>query len=816
MVEPRSSYNRPDVASQALDKYTMKNHIDIQGDQKYVTEKIKKYVSGGSGFPGFKITDLGEHLIDISDEKATSEPQYFVVKYKDFEYPKNNDQCQAEFQVQHFTLLLTNPKTKFARMRLTSGDLAETAAIRLIFKLKKDGSATDSNKLRYSFTVEVTGCKKKNVANELCIIFMRIGDAHLVDIADKFRSKISKWADKISDIFLPNGSPSVLSKFDYQLQYLAFIKDKIENVYETFIKPDNTEEIRYLTYEGLPDGIRLFKYANQCGKGFSVRADFELLRVVGLQFGAYMDFVKQSTTHDDQYLAPYKPKGDKFKILDEVQKWWHTDEYFVRELFNGCNPFTIEVANSKNIRAEFRELKDHNGHAVDLDAYPEGDLFISRYPETRPFAYPNSAELCKTRGIYFLEPEVLTCVEGGQFKILGIGFYFGKDGTDFQVYTRHGSWRGVTCPPNLWTVAKFHAMTADSQTHEILKHLGMSHMIGETFAISHHNAYNCKALNSKYDGDNKAIGEMLAPHFVNLIAINNLARVTLIAPIANKLSNFQGVRGEDFASLIALWYTSKENLWNTDVGFWEELEQRGFKKDFKHKDLYRYFKDGEKVHNLIAEYVDKVIRAQFPTDAHVQKDKLLKLFCQGIGNRENGDIRGFPSNPTNVEQVIKTFTKIIWQVSGFHSALNFSQVQSYAYPLNRPAGLRQDLKPPLSFKADLEYRNPKFIDGDDISVLYMEETLPTNDMIFGMTEIANVLTTRTVQTLKNWASPFGRLVKNPANIASQQTFHEFYEKMQLLQKEIVAENEACIRSEDISKCQYIHLMPSNVDISISI
>lgn len=551
MVEPSSrGYNRPDVATQALAKYVKKNHIDIQGEQKYVTEKIKKYVSSGSGFPGFKITDLGHNLIDVSDEKSSSEPQYFVAKYKDFEYPKNNDQCQAEFQIQHFTMLITTAKTKFAKMRITNGDLSSTATVRLIFKLKNDGSATDSNKLRYSFTVEVEGAKK-NVANELCNIFMRVGDAHLVDIADKFRSKLTKWADKISDIFMPNGSPSVLSKFDYQLQYLAFLKDKIENIYETFIKPDNTDEIKYLTYEGLPDGIRLFKYANQCGRGFSFRRDVEMLRDVGLQFGAFMDFVKNSTTHDDQYLAPYKPKGDKFKILDEVQRWWHTDEYFVRELFNGCNPFTIEVANNKNIRAEFRELKDHNGNPVDLNAYPEGDLFISRYPEVRSFAYPNSADLCKSRGIYFMEPEVLTCVEGGQFKVLALGFYFGKDGTDFQIYTRHGSWRGVTCPPNLWTVAKFHVMTADSQTHEILKHLGMSHMIGETFAISHHNAYYSKATSSKYDKDNKDIGEMLAPHFINLIGINNLARVTLIAPVANKLSNFQGVRGEDFAALIA-------------------------------------------------------------------------------------------------------------------------------------------------------------------------------------------------------------------------------------------------------------------------
>lgn len=241
---------------------------------------------------------------------------------------------------------------------------------------------------------------------------MQIGDAHLNETADKFRTKIAKWADKISDIFKPNGSPSVISKLDHQLQSAALIKSKIENFYEAFIKPDNTDEIKFLTYPGLGDGIRLFKYADQCGKGFSSRADVEILRSIFLQFGAYMDFINKSVTNDDQFLNPFKPKGEKFKILDEVQANWHNDEYFCHELFNGCNPFTIAVANPETIRPEFHQIKDENGNPVDLRAIPHGDLFISRYPEVRKFAYPNSELPCK-RGIYYLEPEILTAIIGG-------------------------------------------------------------------------------------------------------------------------------------------------------------------------------------------------------------------------------------------------------------------------------------------------------------------------------------------------------------------------------------------------------------------
>lgn len=96
-------------------------------------------------------------------------------------------------------------------------------------------------------------------------------------------------------------------------------------------------------------------------------------------------------------------------------------------------------------------------------------------------------------------------------------------------------------------------------------------MLGEALAIAHHNTYNHLATKSKHANDNKAIGKMLGPHFTNLLGINNLARVTLIAPVNNKLSAFFGVRGEDFAEVIADWYTQREDLWNTDVGFYDEL-----------------------------------------------------------------------------------------------------------------------------------------------------------------------------------------------------------------------------------------------------
>lgn len=99
-------------------------------------------------------------------------------------------------------------------------------------------------------------------------------------------------------------------------------------------------------------------------------------------------------------------------MLEEVQKNWNTDEYFCHELFNGCNPYTISVANPETLRPEFHEIKDDVGNPVNLRAIPHGDLFISRYEELRNFAWPNSTT-AKDRGIYFMEPEILTAIIDG-------------------------------------------------------------------------------------------------------------------------------------------------------------------------------------------------------------------------------------------------------------------------------------------------------------------------------------------------------------------------------------------------------------------
>jgi hypothetical protein len=84
----------------------------------------------------------------------------------------------------------------------------------------------------------------------------------------------------------------------------------------------------------------------------------------------------------------------------------------------------------------------------------------------------------------------------------------------------------------------------------------------------------------------------------------------------------------------------------------------------------------------------------------------------------------------------------------------------------RPPGLRTLLNSPLTYKEDFKKSKQSkdyLLPNGDVSAAYVDDTMPTNDMVFGMTTLANALSTRTVPTYANCSSPFGRLEHNTKN-----------------------------------------------------
>jgi hypothetical protein len=81
----------------------------------------------------------------------------------------------------------------------------------------------------------------------------------------------------------------------------------------------------------------------------------------------------------------------------------------------------------------------------------------------------------------------------------------------------------------VWLFARMHVTCADSQIHQSISHLGMTHLAMEPVVISFFRQL----------APTHPLMEFMRPHFAQIFAINALGRRTLLAP--GKRSDFQRV-----------------------------------------------------------------------------------------------------------------------------------------------------------------------------------------------------------------------------------------------------------------------------------
>jgi len=76
----------------------------------------------------------------------------------------------------------------------------------------------------------------------------------------------------------------------------------------------------------------------------------------------------------------------------------------------------------------------------------------------------------------------------------------------------------------------------------------------------------------------------------------------------------------------------------------------------------------------IKNYVTDVVNIIYQDDATMQADQHIQEFYRQLSDKKHAGVVDFPIKPTTKDELIDTLSKIIWQMSAYHSALNFSQV----------------------------------------------------------------------------------------------------------------------------------------------
>lgn len=366
-----------------------------------------------------------------------------------------------------------------------------------------------------------------------------------------------------------------------------------------------------------------------------------------------------------------------------------SDRVFARARVAGLNPMALRRVGETDVSEEGWMLRDEHLQAVcslvDGGGGFETDTVLEAIEEKRLFmvSYP-WLEKMKERPEekrYVYSPVAVFCVPGDEncrrdVPLVPVAIWIrraGEDKSTAKLYLPGGG--------SSWQIAKLIVQVADGNDHEYFRHLSMTHLLLEPFAISlHRNLHHRHPLH-----------RLLIPHFEGTVFINNQAMETLINPsgpvdriLITPIELAAPVLAEEFASI------NFNNLFPK-----VEMEARGVldasKLDFPYRD---YALDlWEAVHA----WVSSVVFDYYENDSTVSSDHELQSFASEVAS--NTSWSGFGDDAflqgDSQAAIISTrpyltdvVTMLIFTASCQHAALNFPQKIFLSYVPAWPLSMR--------------------------------------------------------------------------------------------------------------------------------
>ncbi|XP_053388344.1 allene oxide synthase-lipoxygenase protein-like [Mercenaria mercenaria] len=321
-----------------------------------------------------------------------------------------------------------------------------------------------------------------------------------------------------------------------------------------------------------------------------------------------------------------------------------------------------------------------------------------------------------------------------------------KPGTDNPVFL-------PSDPPNKWILAKFWFNVADSNYHQSVTHLGFTHLKMEGIAVCTHRQIH----------KNHPIFKLLMPHFLYLIAINDIGIPVLLIDEDAFVPKTLNIGKKGMIELIK----RKNKTWrlNVEGTLPNDLKERGVD-DPALLPHYYYRNDAKELYDAIFSYVQKYLDLYYTSEEDVIKDYELQKWRQEltapVKDQGLGILGVFGENGkfTNKEQVCFTLASIIFTCSGQHAAVNFRQYEDYGYPPNYPGNLRG--RPPTNKDeiddAELLRSLPEKTTTYDAMVI--TSVLSTNDMnALGDFEVQYITDEKALKVVKTFRADLARIAK---------------------------------------------------------
>ena len=383
--------------------------------------------------------------------------------------------------------------------------------------------------------------------------------------------------------------------------------------------------------------------------------------------------------------------------IPDITGLWQDDKTFASQRLAGLNPMAIKrVTFSDDIGANWNNLKrklspDITEEAVQYflgpnssfeSAIKEHRLFVCDY-EALTHAKAAADAPGAQKGQYLMGPIALfvrtddfpglqlAAVQLNQSRTLG-------GGNNYPSMLAADSAKPGNA--NKWLMAKMFVQAADLNLNQAVNHLGETHLTEEAFAIAMHRQLAVE----------HPLYILLSFHFAALIVINKLGELTLL----NKAGLIQNILEGGLSGSLELIQNAYAGWDFNDFDFPVRTAKRGL--DPASLPYFPYRDDGQLIWDTLGSYVDDYIALYYKTDTDVTGDYELQNWAKEIASSDGGHIKGFNANISSIAELSKIIQRLLWTAGPQHAAVNFPQIDYFAFIPNLPAATYAP--PPNNFK----------------------------------------------------------------------------------------------------------------------
>ena len=378
----------------------------------------------------------------------------------------------------------------------------------------------------------------------------------------------------------------------------------------------------------------------------------------------------------DDYAELFRAIG-----LPPISKDFREDRVFAYQRTAGANPLMIERV--KELPDNFKVTAEMYSQVITGDtldaAIAEGRLYLADYGVLE--GTPAGEAYGFQKSLY--APLSLYTVSKASGDLLPVAIQCEQTpGKDNPIFTPNDSYN--------WLIAKTIVEVADANIHEVVSHLGRTHLFVEPFVVTTHRQL----------ASNHPLYKLLVPHFQGTLPINDQAVKTLIAP------------GEAVDRIMG---PKIESVWGLAVKGVESFpfDENLLPKTFAHRGVndtealpvYPYRDDSMLYWEAIHEWVTSYLGLYYLSGADVAGDTEVQAWFKELGAKNGGRVKGLTGDFGSLNYLIDVVTMVIYTSSVQHAAVNFPQYDLMSYVPNMPGAVYLPRPTELSGATERDFLN---------------------------------------------------------------------------------------------------------------